>query len=478
MNMKMIIGGKQADSVSSEKFDIINPATGNVIDSVPKCTAEDIRLAVDIAHSAQKVWADIPVFKRAEYLYKFLDIVEENKESLAQTLMQENGKPIAEARAEIGNIHIGFSGFIEHAKHYYEAIIPPGLEAGQQNNLVMVQRAPVGVVACIIPFNFPCDLFVQKVAPALMMGNVAIVLPSSDNPLTLMRLTGMLLEAGLPAGVAQCLTAPGSVKGEVAKNKKIGLITFTGSTAVGIETAKTAAQNLIPCALELGGNDAFIVLDDADLNLAADEVVWGRLYNAGQVCCASKRFIVHNSVKSAFVEKVTARVSQKRSGAPHEEDTEIACLISENAAKKVEAQVERIVEQGGTLVRGGKRNGAFYEPTIITDIPASADVAKDEEIFGPVVSIIGFDTDEEAIEIANNSVFGLSSCVFSENFKRAYAVASKMEAGNAVINGASFFRSFEMPFGGWKMSGIGTEGVYSTFEEMTNTRNVVLKNLV
>ncbi|MDR1953013.1 MAG: aldehyde dehydrogenase family protein [Clostridiales Family XIII bacterium] len=476
--MKMIIDGKKADSVSGETFDVLNPATGEVIESVPKGTPQDIKQAVDAAVKGQKLWVDIPVFKRAEILNRFLDIVDENKESLAQTLSAENGKPINEARAEIGNIRIGFSGFIEHAKHFYDRVIPPGTEAGQQHNLQIVVRQPVGIVACIIPFNFPCDLFDQKVAPALMMGNAAIVLPSSDNPLTLLRLSGMLVDAGVPDGAIQCLTAPGKVKAEIAKDKRIGLITLTGSTEVGIETAKTAAENLIPCALELGGNDAFIVLDDADLDLAATELIWGRMYNTGQVCCASKRFLVHNTVKDAFAEKVVAKIKQQKYGHPDREDTQIACLISEAAAIKVEEQVNITVEHGGKIVHGGKRNGAFYDPTVITDVPKTADVAIDMEIFGPVVPIIGFDTDEEAIEIANNSVYGLSSCVFSQDFKRAWNVASKMEAGGAVINGASFFRSFEMPFGGWKFSGIGTEGVMSTFEEMTQIKTVVLKNIV
>ena len=184
--MKMIINGKKVDSVSGETFDVLAPATGKVIESVPKATAEDVEKAIDAAVAGQKVWEQVPISERAKVLYKFLDIVEQNKESLAQTLSAENGKPINEARAEIGNINIGFSGFIEHAKHYYGSIIPPGTEAGQESHMQLVTREPIGVVACIIPFNFPCDLYDQKVAPALMMGNAAIVLPSSDNPLTLM----------------------------------------------------------------------------------------------------------------------------------------------------------------------------------------------------------------------------------------------------------------------------------------------------
>ena len=476
--MKMIIDGKKVDSVSKETFDVIAPATGKVVDSVPKATAEDIEKAVTAAVKGQKEWEKFSVTERADVLYKFIDIVELNKESLAQTLCAENGKPITEARAEIGNIKIAFRAFAEHAKHYYGSIIPPGTEAGQENHIQMVTREPIGVVACIIPFNFPCDLYDQKVAPALMMGNAAIVLPSSDNPLTLMRLTEMLVEAGVPDGAIQCLTAPGAVKDAAVSDPRVHLVTLTGSTEVGIGTAKIAAENLTHTALELGGNDAFIVLDDGDVDLAVDELIWARMYNTGQVCCASKRFLIHNSLKDEFAEKAVAKIKELNYVDPAKDETQIACLISEKAAIKVEKEVALTVEQGGRIILGGKRDGAFYEPTVIVDVPKTADVAKDMEIFGPVVPIIGFDTDEEAIEIANSSVFGLSSCVFSKDQKRAFKVARAMEAGGAVINGASFFRSFEMPFGGWKHSGIGTEGVMSTFDEMTRVKTIVLKNII
>ena len=476
--MKMIIDGKKVDSVSKETFDVIAPATGKVVDSVPKATAEDIEKAVTAAVKGQKEWEKFSVTERADVLYKFVNIVEENKESLAQILSAENGKPITEARAEIGNIKIAFRAFAEHAKHYYGSIIPPGIEAGQENHIQMVTREPIGVVACIIPFNFPCDLYDQKVAPALMMGNAAIVLPSSDNPLTLMRLTEILVEAGVPDGAIQCLTAPGAVKDAAVSDPRVHLVTLTGSTEVGIGTAKIAAENLTHTALELGGNDAFIVLDDGDVDLAVDELIWARMYNTGQVCCASKRFLIHNSLKDEFAEKAVAKIKELNYGDPAKDETQIACLISEKAAIKVEKEVALTVEQGGRIILGGKRDGAFYEPTVIVDVPKTADVAKDMEIFGPVVPIIGFDTDEEAIEIANSSVFGLSSCVFSKDQKRAFKVARAMEAGGAVINGASFFRSFEMPFGGWKHSGIGTEGVMSTFDEMTRVKTIVLKNII
>lgn len=475
--MKMIINGKFVCSESGDTFDVINPANGKVIDCVPKATAKDVEAAVSAAVEGQKKWAANPVWKRAEILRRFLELVEENKEDLAQTLCAENGKPIKEARAEIGNISIGFSGFIEHAKHYYGSMIPAGTEQGQDKNLQLIVREPIGVVACVIPFNFPCDLFDQKVAPALMMGNAAIVLPSSDNPLTLMKLTKLLVDAGVTDGAIQCLTAPGAIKEAAITDPRVHLVTLTGSTEVGINTAVLAAKNLTHTALELGGNDAFIVMPDADVDLAVEEVIWGRMYNTGQVCCASKRFLIHNSIKEEFTNKVIKRIKSLKVGDPADESTQVGCLISERAAKKVEEQVNKTVEQGGRIVLGGKRSGAFYEPTVITDIPESADVASDMEIFGPVVSIIGFETEEEAIRIANSSRFGLSSCVFSRDQKTAFRIASAMEAGGAVINGASFFRAFEQPFGGYKDSGIGTEGVFSTFDEMTRCKTIVLKNI-
>jgi succinate-semialdehyde dehydrogenase/glutarate-semialdehyde dehydrogenase len=476
--MKMIINGKKVDSVSGETFDVTAPATGKVIDSVPKATKADIKAAVDAAVEGQKIWAKYPIYERANVVYKFLNLVDANKETLAQTLSAENGKPIREARAEIGNIRIGFSAFAEYAKHYYGKTIPQGTEPGQQNNFQIITREPIGVVAAIIPFNFPCDLYDQKVAPALMMGNAVIVFPSSDNPLTLLKLTEMLVEAGVPNGAVQCLTAPGAVKAAAVADPRVHLVTLTGSTEVGIETAKLAAGNLTHAALELGGNDAFIVLEDGDVDLAVEEMIWGRMYNTGQVCCASKRFLIHNSLKDEFAKKAVERIKGLIYGAPDKEETQISCLISEKAAITVENQVKRTVEQGGKVILGGKRNGAYYDPTVIADVPKTADVAVDMEIFGPVVPIIGFDTDEEAIEIANKSIFGLSSCVFSRDSKRAVKVAKAMEAGGAVINGASFFRAFEMPFGGWKHSGIGTEGVMSTFDEMTRIKNIVLKNII
>lgn len=477
--MQMYINGKGVDAADGSVIEVINPATGEVVDTVPAATKEDVDLAVATAVEAQKVWAKVPVYQKVEIMYEFLKLVEENKEDLAQTLSAETGKPIVEARAEIGNIPISFKAFSEKAKHLYGETIPAGMEAGQDKNIVITKREPIGVIACVIPFNFPCDLFDQKIAPALLAGNAAIVKPSTDNPLTLCKLTAMLCEAGVTPGALQIVTGRGSKVGSwLCSNKDVHAITLTGSTEVGIETAKVAAEHLAHVALELGGNDAFIVLEDGDVDLAVEELIWGRMYNTGQVCCASKRFLIQKSRVEEFTTKAVARIKQLKQGMPSDESTQIGCLISEKAAIEVERQINLTVEQGGEIVLGGTRNGAFIAPTVIANVPKTADVAKDMEIFGPVVPIIAFDTTEEAIEIANASKFGLCGCVFTENMKTAMMVCNALECGGTVINGASFFRSFEMPFGGYKYSGIGTEGVMSTFDEVTRTKSVVLKNII
>lgn len=477
--MKMFINGIPCDASDGATIDVINPATGAVVDTVPAATEEDVKKAVACAKAAQKEWASVPVSEKAAILYKFLDIVDDNKEKLAQVLSQETGKPIVEARAEIGNIRIGFSGFCEKAKHLYGNIFPAGLEPGQDKHVLITKKEPIGVIACVIPFNFPCDLFDQKVAPTLLAGNAAIVKPSTDNPLTLCMLTEMLGEAGVLPGAVQIITGRGSKTGTwLCENPDVHGITLTGSTEVGIETYQRGAAHLAHIALELGGNDAFIVLEDGDVDLAVEELIWGRMYNTGQVCCASKRFLIHKSRVAEFTEKAVARISQLKQGQPSDESTQIGCLISEAAAIKVKEQIDLTVEQGGKIVLGGEREGAFITPTVIAGVPKTADVAIDMEIFGPVVPIIEFETVDEAIEIANSSKFGLCGCVFTSDMKTAVKVCNALECGGTIINGASFFRSFEMPFGGYKYSGVGTEGVMSTFDEVTRTKTIVLNNII
>ena len=476
--MKSLIGKDWCDAKDNSVIEVTNPATGELVDTVPSLSAEEVNAAVDYAYEAQKEWAKLPVHERCQIMMKFVDLVERDKETLAKTLSDETGKPIKEARAEIANIKIGVPAYVEKVKHDYGNLIPRGTEKGQENTIQYTIQQPLGVCVAIIPFNFPSDIFINKIPPALLMGNAAILKPASVNPLTLTKYVELLVEAGVPAGVISVVHGSGSVVGTaLTSNKKVAIVSLTGSTTAGIDAATNCASHLAHSSLELGGNDAFIICEDGDIDLAVEETVWGRLYNTGQVCCASKRFLIQNSIKDEYIAKMIAKIKTLKVGYPSEEDTDIGCLISEEAAIEVENQVNKTVEQGGKIVYGGRRNGAFFEPTIIDGITKDMDVAKDMEIFGPVISVIGFETIEEAVEIANQSIYGLSGSIITRDMNKAIKVSEKMECGGFVINGASFFRSFEQPFGGWKYSGIGNEGIMSTLKEMSRTKTVILKNI-
>jgi len=477
--MKNLIGNKWVDSSNMNVIEVNNPYNNEFIDTVPDATVEDVDRAVVAAIDGSKIWREKPIHERAEVLKKFASLVLEKKEELAVLLSKETGKPIKEARGEIANVQIAIPAFIERAKHLYDEVIPAGTEMGQEKTIQIVVREPLGVVAAIIPFNFPVDLFCQKVPSALIMGNSIIIKPSTYNPLTLTKLTELLIDAGVDYGAIQVVNGDGPTVGQaLASHPNVSLISLTGSTAVGKQTMASASSNLTRVTLELGGNDAFILLEDGNMDLAVREAVWGRLYNTGQVCCASKRFIIHNSRKNEFISRMTAEIQKLVVGDPMNENTTIGCLINEHAAIRVEEQVNKMVSVGAKIVIGGKRNGASYEATILSDVTKDMEVAKDMEIFGPIIAVIGFDSIDEAIEIANQSSFGLCGGVITENMKSAFYVANRLECGGAVINGASFYRSFEMPFGGWKDSGIGNEGVMSTLDEMTRKKTIVLKNII
>ena len=476
---KNLIGTEWLDASDNAVIKITNPATGELIDTVPESTEADCAKAVQAAKKGQKFWAKRPMHERAKILMKFVSLVEKHKDELAKLLSDETGKPITEAIGEIANVSIGIPAFCERAKHEYGNMIPAGQEAGNEYTLQYTVQAPLGVVVAVIPFNFPSDLFCQKIPPALLMGNSVILKPSPHNPLTLTRYVELLLEAGVDAGAINLINGSGGRAAQaLAGNPGVALVSLTGATKSGMETMKTASSNLTHLMLELGGNDAFILDRDGDVDLAVEETVWGRMYNTGQVCCASKRFLIHNSVKKEYIKKLKDRLLKIKRGMPSDPTTQLGCLVSEQAAINVEKQVNDTVAEGAQIVLGGTRNGAFYDPTILDGVTKNMAVAKDMEIFGPVVSIIGFDDINEAVKIANQSSFGLCGCIISRDMNNAMKIANQLECGGAIINGASFFRSFEMPFGGWKHSGIGNEGVMTTLKEMSRTKTIILKNVM
>ena len=476
--MKSLIGNTWRDSSDGKVIEVKNPATGELVNTVPSLTKEDVIEAINYAHEHKSEWENLSVVARCEILSKFADLVEENKDELAKLLSDETGKPIKEAYNEIANIGIGVPAYVEKVKHEYGNIIYIGTEKGQENTIQYTIQQPLGVVVAIIPFNFPSDIFINKIPPALLMGNACILKPASVNPLTLTRYVELLVEAGVPKGIISVVHGSGSVVGKtLTSSKLVDMVSLTGSTEAGIDALKNCAEHCAHSSLELGGNDAFIICADGDLDLAVEETVWGRLYNTGQVCCASKRFLVENSIKDEFINKMIEKIKTLKVGMPNEMDTDVGCLISEDAAIEVERQVNETVNAGAKIVYGGRRKGAFYEPTILDNVTKDMDVAKDMEIFGPVIPVIGFDTIDEAVSIANQSKYGLSGSIITRDFNKAIKVSEQMECGGFVINGASFFRSFEQPFGGWKYSGIGNEGIMTTLKEMSRTKTVILKNV-
>ena len=477
--MKNLIGRQWRDGSSGIRIEIVNPATQEIIDTVPNVSLEDVKEAVEVAKEEQKKWQEISIYNRGEILYKFITLVEENKERLENLLTEETGKPIKEARIEIDNVKVGVKSFIEKAKHLYGESIFGSNEIGYEKTMQITTRAPMGVIAAIIPFNFPSDIFCQKVPPALMMGNSIIIKPSNYAPLTIIEYVKLMVEAGVPAGCIQVITGDGPVVGQaLAKNKDVSLVSLTGSTGSGIQTMGSASQNLTRLVLELGGNDAFILLEDGDMDLAVKETILGRLYNGGQVSCASKRFLIHNSRKEEFINRMKDVITNLKVGNPKNEDTDIGPMVNIHAAQLIEEQVNTTIEQGATVVCGGRREDAYYYPTILDNVNRNMNVAKDMEIFGPVIPVIGFNTEEEAIEIANQSSYGLCGCVITKDYSRGMKIANKLECGGVVINGASNYRSFEMPFGGWKHSGIGNEGVSSALQEMSRTKTIIFKDIL
>lgn len=476
--MKMMIGGKE--TYSKKTVDVINPATMEVIDTVPAAEPKDVEKALDLAQIGKKKWRDVVLYQRIEILEKFLTLVKRDMDDFVNIMCSETGKTLAACKDETLALINIFKCYCEKAKNFGGESLPFNSEARVEGDIIFTMREPLGVIACVIPFNYPTELYAHKVAPALVMGNAVIVKPSSDTPLGNIWLTKLLIEAGVPGEAIQILTGSGSKIGaQLASSPKIDAISLTGSTRVGIETMKNGAKNLTHVFLELGGNDPMIVFEDADIEQAVQEALDGRASNAGQTCCGTKRLIVQNSVKEKFTEKLAEALKQLKVGSPMEPDVIYGPLINESAAKDVEDQVQKTISQGAKLVYGGHRyDHTYFEPTLLTEVTKDMDIAGKMEIFGPVFPVIGFDTLEEAIEIANQAPYGLSSGVLTKDMSLAMKVATRIEAGTCVINGCGNYRSAHLAFGGYKMTGIGREGVTDTLSEYSQTKNIALKQFL
>lgn len=476
--MKMLIGGKEVEASDLSFINNVNPATGEIIETVPSATAEDLETVISNAVIGQKEWAAIPFHKRMEILEKFVVLIQQNEEAIAKTMAKEGGKPIAQAIGEIGRVKDAFRLYMAEARTMYGKSIPLNSEPRGIGDVCFTIFEPLGVIAAICAFNFPGVLFSHKAAAALCAGNSVILKPASDTPGATMMMTKLLLEAGVPGNAAQCITGSGAVVGDgLVADSRVAGVTLTGSTRVGINVAKQCAAQLKPYSLELGGNDPLVIMGDTPVDEAVEQALGGRIANAGQICCSSKRFIVHNSIKDEFAKKLSEKLSSMKMGDPLDPTTQIGPVINEKAAKTIVEQIERAVSEGAKLLSGGTRNGCFVTPAVLVDVPKNSSVATDEEIFGPVFPVIGFETIEEAIEIANNSQYGLSSGILTKDTKIGMKFALAVDAGGVVVGGNGNYRLTQQPFNGHKMSGVGSEGTMYTLHEMVKVKTIVLKNV-
>ena len=475
--MKMLIDSQWVEASNGTWMEVHNPATHEILDRVPNGTLEDAHRAVEAAQRGKDAMAQLPAHERTAILTRVADRIDKNVNMLGELLAKENGKPIQQTRDEVRVAARIFGGFAEEAKRIFGKVTPLDAVPGNERHLALTIRQPVGVVAAIVPFNYPVELYAHKAAAALAAGNAVIAKPPSECPLALLHIAGFLEEAGLPAGAHQMITGPGALIGAfLASSPDIQLITVTGSTSTGRRISELAAQNLKQVHLELGGNDAMIVCADADLEKAANAIVLGRLARGnGQICCAVKRIFVNAPAYDDLADILTGKARALKVGNPLEEDTDVGPLINIRAAEQVEAAIVEAVSAGARVTAGGHRHDAFVEPTVLTHIPPDVPLLS-EEVFGPVAPLVPFDRVEEAVELTNRSPYGLQAAVFTSDISRAFDIAYRLQVGGVVVNWSPALRVETLPFGGVKLTGHGREGLHDTLESMTLQKTIIVHN--
>jgi len=460
--MRMLIGGEWCDASDGASFEVVDPGTGTVIADVPAASDDDIARAVEAAQVGREAMASMPAHERSAILIRTADRLVAERETMARMLAEENGKPILQTREEVDASARILRGFGEEAKRIFGRQVPMDAVPGSEHHVAITIRQPVGVVLAIVPFNYPLELYAHKVGAAIGAGNACIGKPPSACPLTLLHLSAILEEEGLPPGAHQ-MASPG-----------VQLVTVTGSVDTGIELGRICGERLKPFHAELGGNDATIVCADADLRRAAEGIVMGRLARGnGQICCSVKRVLVAREVVDAFIAELARQTATLKVAHQLDEDSDVGPLITEAAAIRVVERIDEAVTAGATLVAGGTREGSFVSPTILRDVPVDAPLFADET-FGPVVPVVPFDSVEDAVALANDSPYGLQAAVFTKDISTALRVAYGLEAGGVIVNWGSAVRSEILPFGGLKLTGHGRESVHDTMLSMTEQKTILV----
>lgn len=436
-------------------FAVYNKATGEKLADIADAGEAEMQTAVQAAKAAFESWSAMPAIERSKLLRKWFDLMTARSDELAELLTLEQGKPLAEAKGEIAYGAGYIEWFAEEARRLDGDILPAN-SAGQR---IYVSRQPVGVVGAVTPWNFPNAMITRKAAAALAAGCTFVVKPASETPLSALALGTLAKEAGIPDGVINIVAGTNSkdLGAVLTKSPDVAKFSFTGSTRVGKILTADCTSTMKRVSMELGGNAPFVVFDDADLDAAASGAMVSKFRNAGQTCVCANRFIVHEDVKNAFIDKLLARIADLKVGNGMDEGVTIGPLIKEGAAENVNQLVTSAIEQGATLKTGGEwKEGSFYPPTLLTDVTPDMDIFK-EEIFGPVVTVVTFKTDDEAIKLANDTEFGLASYFYSQNISRIHRFSDALQFGMVGINEGAISNP-AAPFGGVKESGYGREG--------------------
>ncbi|OZC64046.1 NAD-dependent succinate-semialdehyde dehydrogenase [Rhodococcus sp. 15-725-2-2b] len=468
------LGGVQTPSASGARFSVLNPATGEELTTVADATAADGITALDLAAEAQPGWAATPARERAEVLRRAFDLLQERAADFALLMTLEMGKSLAESHGEVKYGSEFLRWFGEEAVRIGGRFTP----APAGNGSILVTKSPVGPVLAITPWNFPLAMGTRKIGPALAAGCTVIVKPAEDTPLTMLLLGQVFADAGLPRGVLSILPASdaASVTGPLMDDPRLRKITFTGSTGVGKLLVRNAADRLLRTSMELGGNAPFIVFDDADVDAAVDGAMLAKMRNGGEACTAANRLYVANSVREEFTAKLTSRIDALTVGPGDADGTDIGPLINDKQRRTVTALVDDAVAKGARVRTGGaapEGPGFFYAPTVLDRIPADANLLQDE-IFGPVAAIIGFDTEDEAVAAANDTRYGLVAYFYTESLDRALRVSAALDTGMVGVNRGAISDA-AAPFGGVKESGFGREGGSEGIEEYLEPKYIALR---
>jgi succinate-semialdehyde dehydrogenase/glutarate-semialdehyde dehydrogenase len=474
---QLLIGGEWVGAASGERFDVSNPATGEVVGSVPDGSEEDVQAAVDAAAGALEGWKSLPAIERARVLRRSADVIRERKDQIAAVMTAEQGKPLAEAAGEVDYAASFLEWFGGEAERVYGQVVP----AVGPANRVLVLRQPVGVVAAITPWNFPAAMMTRKLGPAMAAGCTSVVKPASATPLTAALVLRAIEDAGGPPGVVNLVTSrsAGMVAETIFADRRVRKISFTGSTEVGKDLIRLSAGQVKRLSLELGGHAPYLIFDDADLDEAVEGLIASKFRNAGQTCVCANRIYVQSGIYDAVVTLLAEKVTRMVVGPGDAPGVTIGPLINDAGVDKADEHVQDAVAKGAKLVVGGERltegeyaRGSFFAPTVLEDVTPGMLITT-EETFGPVAGISRFDTEEEAIRLANDSVYGLSAYFHTRDYARLLRVAEKLEYGIVGAN-AGIISAANVPFGGVKESGYGREGGSVGIDEYLDVKYVLV----